>query len=70
MFVHREKNRSSKEAGARLAALKSHNYEEYLRLARNAKDDRLRQLLSTTDTIMVELGKKVCGGWRGGGGRG
>lgn len=57
----RERRNFQREANARVLALKAHNYEEYLRLARNAKDERLRDLLKTTDKIMVDLGVKVGG---------
>jgi hypothetical protein len=57
-----------KETNQRVLALKSHNYAEYLRLARSAKDDRLRALMDKTDEIMTHLGKKVSQvvGWGGG----
>lgn len=56
-----------KETNQRVLALKSHNYEEYLRLARSAKDDRLRALMDKTDEIMTQLGKKVSQRAPGGG---
>lgn len=49
----------AREEAARLAALRSNDYEEYLRLARHTKDKRLKQLLDKTDDIMKELGLKV-----------
>ncbi|KAK9808778.1 hypothetical protein WJX72_003449 [[Myrmecia] bisecta] len=55
----RESKKVSREAAARIMALKDNNYEEYLRLAHNAKDKRLRTLLDKTDNIIAELGLKV-----------
>lgn len=55
----REIKRMAREEAARLAALRSNDYEEYLRLARHTKDKRLKQLLDKTDDIMRELGLKV-----------
>lgn len=66
----REKQRLAREATARVQALKAHNYEEYLRLARTAKDDRLRQLLNKTDEIMMQLGRNVRRGGEGSEGMG
>ena len=55
----REERRVSREAGARLAALRGQDYEEYLRLTAATKDRRLRTLLDKTDGIISELGLKV-----------
>lgn len=49
----------TREASARVSALRSQNYEEYLRLATHAKDSRLRTLLEKTDAILSDLGHKV-----------
>ncbi len=56
----RELKRVAREEAARLAALRSNDYEAYLRLAQHTKDKRLRQLLDKTDDIIKELGLKVC----------
>ena len=48
-----------KESAARMQALRDRDYEEYLRLARHAKDARLHTLLDKTDAIMADLGVKV-----------
>ena len=50
----------SRESAARISALKDQDYAEYLRLARNTKDKRLRTLLDKTDSIISDLGLKVC----------
>ena len=42
-----------------MAALREQDYEAYLRLARTAKDRRLRTLLDKTDGIISELGLKA-----------
>ena len=55
----REGRRLSREAAARISALRDKNYEEYLRLARTTKDKRLRTLMDKTDSIISELGLKV-----------
>lgn len=49
----------SRQAAARVRALKEHDYDKYLELARNAKDDRLKELMKKTDDIIIELGLKV-----------
>ena len=49
----------TREQNARIAALKEDNYEEYLKLAANTKNQRLRTLLDKTGTIISELGLKV-----------
>ena len=48
----------TREQNARIAALKEDNYEEYLKLAANTKNQRLRTLLEKTGTIISELGLK------------
>jgi hypothetical protein len=55
----RERRAKEREANQRVLALKSHNYEEYLRLAASAKDQRLKKLMDTTDDIMRNLRQKV-----------
>lgn len=55
----REMRNMSRQAAARVRALKEHDYEKYLELARNAKDDRLKELMKKTDDIIIELGLKV-----------
>lgn len=60
--THREVKRVQREAGARLQALRDRDYDAYLKLARNAKDERLQTLLAKTDDIIAELGGKV-GTW-------
>ena len=49
----------TREQNARIAALKEDNYEEYLKLAANTKNQRLRTLLEKTGSIISELGIKV-----------
>lgn len=49
----------ARELNARIAALKEDNYEEYLKLAANTKNMRLRTLLEKTGSIIEELGLKV-----------
>ena len=49
----------TREQNARIAALKEDNYEEYLKLAANTKNQRLRTLLEKTGSIIDELGLKV-----------
>ncbi len=49
----------TREQNARIAALKEDNYEEYLKLAANTKNQRLRTLLEKTGSIIEELGLKV-----------
>ena len=61
MLACRESRRVSREAAARILALKDRDYAEYLRLARNTKDKRLRTLLDKTDAIISDLGIKVAG---------
>lgn len=55
----RELKNMSRQAAARVRALKEHDYDKYLELARNAKDDRLKELMKKTDDIIIELGLKV-----------
>lgn len=50
----------ARELTARIAALKEDNYEEYLKLAANTKNQRLHTLLDKTGSIIEELGIKVC----------
>ena len=50
----------TREQNARIAALREDNYEEYLKLAANTKNQRLRTLLEKTGNIIEELGLKVC----------
>lgn len=50
----------TREQNARIAALREDNYEEYLKLAANTKNQRLRTLLEKTGSIIEELGLKVC----------
>ena len=54
----------TREASARVSALRAQNYEEYLRLATHAKDSRLRTLLEKTNAILTDLGHKVRGAGR------
>lgn len=49
----------SRVADARLAALRDNNYAEYCRLAAEARDDRLNELLAKTDDIIAQLGIKA-----------
>ena len=55
----REGRRISREAAARISALRDQDYEGYLRLAQSAKDARLRTLLDKTAEIISDLGLKV-----------
>jgi len=55
----REARKLNRVADVRLAALRDNNYEEYVRLAQQAKDGRLHELLEKTDAIIAELGTKV-----------
>lgn len=50
----------TREQNARIAALKEDNYEEYLKLAANTKNLRLRTLFEKTTSIIEEMGLKVC----------
>jgi hypothetical protein len=59
LLTGREGRRLSREAAARISALRDKNYEEYLRLARTTKDKRLRTLMDKTDNIISELGLKA-----------
>ena len=54
----RQGDKVTREQNARIAALKEDNYEEYLKLAANTKNQRLRTLLQKTGSIS-ELGLKV-----------
>ena len=56
----RQGDKVTREQNARIAALKEDNYEEYLKLAANTKNMRLRTLLEKTGSIISELGLKVC----------
>lgn len=56
----RERRRKIREANARIMALKDNNIEEYLRMARETKNDRIHTLLNKTDGILVELGMKIA----------
>lgn len=60
--VCREARKVSRADETRLAALRDSNYEEYVRLAQQAKDGRLHELLDKTDAIIAELGAKVFHG--------
>ena len=55
----RQGDKVARELNARIAALKEDNYEEYLKLAANTKNQRLRTLLEKTGSIIEELGLKV-----------
>lgn len=55
----RQCDKVTREQNARIAALKEDNYEEYLKLAANTKNQRLRTLLEKTGSIISELGLKV-----------
>lgn len=55
----RERRRKIRMANARIMALKDNNIEEYLRMARETKNDRIHTLLNKTDGILVELGMKI-----------
>lgn len=55
----RQGDKVAREQNARIAALKENNYEEYLKLAANTKNQRLRTLLEKTGSIISELGLKV-----------
>ena len=55
----RQGDKVTREQNARIAALKEDNYEEYLKLAANTKNQRLRTLLENTGSIIDELGLKV-----------
>ena len=55
----RQGDKVARELNARIAALKEDNYEEYLKLAANTKNMRLRTLLEKTGSIIEELGLKV-----------
>lgn len=57
--ICRQGDKVAREANARIAALKEDNYEEYLKLAANTKNQRLRTLLEKTGSIIEELGLKV-----------
>lgn len=59
MWVCRQGDKVAREQNARIAALKENNYEEYLKLAANTKNQRLRTLLEKTGSIISELGLKV-----------
>ena len=56
----RERRRKIREANARVMALKENNMEEYLKIAQNAKDGRVKTLLNKTEGILVELGMKIA----------
>lgn len=56
---NRQGDKVAREQNARIAALKEDNYEEYLKLAANTKNQRLRTLLEKTGSIISELGLKV-----------
>ncbi|KAL3130584.1 hypothetical protein ABBQ38_008389 [Trebouxia sp. C0009 RCD-2024] len=58
-FHRRQGDKVAREQNARIAALKENNYEEYLKLAANTKNQRLRTLLEKTGSIISELGLKV-----------
>ena len=61
--VCREARKISRADETRLAALRDSNYEEYVRLAQEAKEGRLHELLEKTDAIIAELGTKVVAVW-------
>ena len=56
----RQGDKVTREQNARIAALKEDNYEEYLKLAANTKNLRLRTLFEKTTSIIEEMGLKVC----------
>ncbi len=49
----------STAADVRLAALRDNDYAEYVRLAAEAKDERLNELLAKTNYIIAEVGAKA-----------
>ena len=56
---HKERTRAAREQRQRINALRSENIEEYVRMARKAKNERLTTLLNRTDDIMSALGHLV-----------
>ena len=59
VFHNRERKKRIRAANARVLALKSDNIEEYLRMAKEAKNSRVSTLLENTESLLVELGMKV-----------
>ena len=55
----KEDRRIEREAEARITALKNQDFEEYLRLAQETKNSRLKTLLESTDNIILDLSMRV-----------
>jgi hypothetical protein len=55
----RERKRVVREEGARMAALRSGDTAAYMELLDNAKNHRLKELLTKTDDLLTQLGEKV-----------
>lgn len=52
-------NRKGRAERARIQALKADDYESYLELIKDAKNDKLKELIAKTDEVLLQLGDMV-----------
>ena len=56
----KERKKKIREANARVLALRTDNIEEYIKMAKQAKNSRISMLLENTEGLLLELGIKVA----------
>ncbi|UPR01886.1 SNF2-like ATP-dependent DNA helicase [Chloropicon primus] len=59
-FHSKERKKKIREANARVLALRTDNMEEYIKMAKEAKNSRISMLLDNTDVLLQNLGVKVA----------
>lgn len=58
-YHRKQQNAEAREERARIDALKAGDEEAYLRLVQDSKDQRIEELLSTTDNLLKHLAEKI-----------
>ena len=58
-YHRKQQNAEAREERARIEALKAGDEEAYLRLVQDSKDQRIEELLSTTDDLLKHLAEKI-----------
>ena len=59
-FHSKERKKKIREANARVMALRTDNIEEYIKMAKEAKNSRISMLLENTEGLLLDLGIKVA----------
>lgn len=59
-FHSKERKKKIREANARVLALRTDNIEEYIKMAKEAKNSRISMLLENTEGLLLDLGIKVA----------